>query len=335
MKRQRLTAILLTLVLFLTQLPVTALAAVGPKWNDECRGNKQTDKQGNITYGKHDWVKQSETPGSSCTSKGTADYKCSYCGARATRKTKAPGHKWGSWKTTKQATCTEKGEETRKCKVCGKKETRETDKKKHPWGEWIVTAEPTDFSMGTHTHACQECGTEESADFYPDPTYKKGDSGDGVKGLQEKLNAAGYDCGTADGKFGKKTEAAVQALEADHSFPPDGIAWPGVQKWLTPPEPKDEPESEPEPEDDPEPGEDGDGYGWEPPEEIAVFSGGPSLPPLPDEAATETYDSTPHYDSAVYTYTAYSEDVDGSGLKADDRARVEATVKNKIGRAHV
>ena len=221
MKRRKLTAILLALALFLTLLPAAALAAVGPGWDDDCRGNPIAGGEG---FGRHNWVKQSETPGKNCTSKGTATYSCSYCGAQATRETKAPGHKWGSWKTTKKATCTKKGEETRRCKACGKKETRETDKLAHSWGDWTVTAEATDFSIGTHTHTCKVCGTEKAADFYPDPTYKKGDKGKGVKELQEKLNAAGYDCGKADGDFGKKTEAAVKALETAHGFTADGIA---------------------------------------------------------------------------------------------------------------
>ena len=319
MKQRRFIAVVLVLTLLLGLLPAAALAAVGTGWDDDCRGNKQMDTLGNVTYGQHDWVKQSETPGSSCTIKGTAEYRCSYCGANATRETKAPGHKWGSWQTTKEATCTRQGEETRKCKVCGKKETRETDKLAHKWGEWTVTVEATDFSMGMHVHTCAVCGTEKSADFYPDPTYKKGDIGDGVKELQEKLNAAGYDCGAADGQFGKKTEAAVKALEAANGFTTDGIAWPGVQKWLT------EPEAEPEPESAPK--EDEDDYGWEPPGDISTYSG-PSLPPLPDEVAGETYHTSAKHSTAEYTYTASSGDADGSDLKPGDKARVEVTITN-------
>ena len=162
MKHWRRIAIILTLTLLLDLIP-SALAAVGTGWDDDCRGNKQMDTLGNVTYGQHDWVKRSETPGSSCTSKGTAEYRCAYCGANATREIKAPGHKWGSWQTTKEATCTRQGEETRKCKGCGKKETRKTDKLAHSWGEWTVTQEVSDFTMGTHERrrhggACEKRG---------------------------------------------------------------------------------------------------------------------------------------------------------------------------------
>ena len=89
MKHRRLIAIILTLTLLLDLIP-SALAAVGTGWDDDCRGNKQMDTLGNVIYGQHDWVQRSETPGSSCTSKGTAEYRCSYCGANVTRATKAP-----------------------------------------------------------------------------------------------------------------------------------------------------------------------------------------------------------------------------------------------------
>ena len=265
MKHRKLLAILLSLSLLLSLLPATALAAVGPNWNDECRGNPKGDG-----YGKHNWVKEWEDP-TGCTTPMYVGYTCTYCGASVTRETKAPGHKWGSWKTTKEATCTRNGVETRKCKVCGEKQTRETDKAAHSWGkwqitkeptcaaagerqrtcqvcgrtqtdaaeklphtwgEWRVSLEPTDFSAGVHAHTCQVCGAEETQEFDPDPTYRRGDRGDGVKGLQEALNAAGYDCGAADGIFGGKTESAVKGIETAHGVEADGVAWPGVQKWL-------------------------------------------------------------------------------------------------------
>ena len=329
MKHLKFTSIILTLALLLTLLP-PALAAVGTSWDSDCRGNP---KQGG--YGKHDWVKQSETPGENCTSKGTAYYRCSLCGANATRSTSASDHRWGNWKTKKEATCTERGEETRTCKVCGKKETRKTDRTPHRWGEWTIIVDATDHSAGTRKHTCQVCGAESTEEFdpegtlrrgdsgdavkalqeglicygvlkdradgsfglgtekaimavqkavglaadgvawpqtrrllghrfgdwevlqemtdfsigirqrtcercgyveseetWPEPTYRRGDKGDAVKALQEGLSAAGYDCGRADGMFGGRTERAVKAIEETHGVTADGIAWPGVQKWL-------------------------------------------------------------------------------------------------------
>lgn len=52
---------------------------------------------------------------------------------------------------------------------------------------------------------------------------KRGCSGADVKRLQELLTELGYDCGTADGIFGSKTEAAVKAFQKAHNLYVDGI----------------------------------------------------------------------------------------------------------------
>lgn len=56
------------------------------------------------------------------------------------------------------------------------------------------------------------------------PTLRKGSRGDDVKTLQETLNAMGYDCGTADGIFGVKTEIAVRSFQQENGLAADGIA---------------------------------------------------------------------------------------------------------------
>lgn len=43
---------------------------------------------------------------------------------------------------------------------------------------------------------------------------RRNDQGPAVLALQQALRAAGYDCGTPDGDFGPKTEAAIRALQA-------------------------------------------------------------------------------------------------------------------------
>lgn len=61
------------------------------------------------------------------------------------------------------------------------------------------------------------------------PTLKKGSRGDEVKLLQETLNKAGYDCGKADGIFGKNTKAAVEAFQKANGLKADGIV--GILTW--------------------------------------------------------------------------------------------------------
>lgn len=56
-------------------------------------------------------------------------------------------------------------------------------------------------------------------------TYlQRGDSGSAVKDLQAKLNKCGYDCGTADGIFGAKTESAVRKFQKANKLTVDALA---------------------------------------------------------------------------------------------------------------
>ena len=55
-------------------------------------------------------------------------------------------------------------------------------------------------------------------------TLRKGDSGLTVQWLQEMLLAAGHELGKADGVFGSKTEAAVRAFQRASGLVADGIA---------------------------------------------------------------------------------------------------------------
>jgi len=58
----------------------------------------------------------------------------------------------------------------------------------------------------------------------PDKILKKGDTGDDVKTLQSALKSIGIDCGTCDGNFGPKTEAAVKKLQSMKTYLPiDGV----------------------------------------------------------------------------------------------------------------
>lgn len=63
-------------------------------------------------------------------------------------------------------------------------------------------------------------------------TLKNGSTGAAVKALQTQLNALGYNCGTPDGSFGAKTEAAVRAFQTAKKLTVDGKAGPETQEAL-------------------------------------------------------------------------------------------------------
>ncbi len=52
----------------------------------------------------------------------------------------------------------------------------------------------------------------------------RGSKGPKVIELQKKLAQLGYGVGTADGKFGSKTEAAIRSFQKDHGLRVDGLA---------------------------------------------------------------------------------------------------------------
>src|SRR5665647_1522975 len=52
----------------------------------------------------------------------------------------------------------------------------------------------------------------------------RGSKGSEVIELQKKLAQLGYGVGTADGKFGSKTEAAIRSFQKDHGLRVDGLA---------------------------------------------------------------------------------------------------------------
>lgn len=54
-------------------------------------------------------------------------------------------------------------------------------------------------------------------------TLRRGSNSQEVKDLQKKLNSLGYNCGTADGIFGLKTENEVRRFQSKHKLTADGI----------------------------------------------------------------------------------------------------------------
>lgn len=81
------------------------------------------------------------------------------------------------------------------------------------WDEWGELSQ-LDFVEG----ALDEMGT-----------LRMGSQGDEVKTLQESLRMLGYDCGKADGIYGKATRMAVEELQDDHGLVADGVCGPLTQ----------------------------------------------------------------------------------------------------------
>jgi peptidoglycan hydrolase-like protein with peptidoglycan-binding domain len=61
------------------------------------------------------------------------------------------------------------------------------------------------------------------------PTLREGAKGEAVRALQNRLNALGFNAGSADGSFGPKTEAAVKAFQKARGLAADGVV--GPKTW--------------------------------------------------------------------------------------------------------
>jgi len=83
--------------------------------------------------------------------------------------------------------------------------------------------------LGASTQVGQVLGAEK---FMFSMFLKKGSKGNEVIELQKFLNTAGYNCGTADGKFGPKTLAALAKFQIVNKLKGDGIVGPMTRAVL-------------------------------------------------------------------------------------------------------
>jgi hypothetical protein len=61
---------------------------------------------------------------------------------------------------------------------------------------------------------------------------KVGSEGNEVMELQKFLNASGFPCGIADGKFGKMTASALKLYQSANKLDVDGVAGPNTRAYL-------------------------------------------------------------------------------------------------------
>ena len=174
----------------------------------------------------HDWAYVTGQE-ADCTEDGFKRYMCGNCGETRMETVPATGHKWKDSHVLEEATCTKAGSMRTVCEVCGLSGTRKIDKS-HKYGEWTITQEATDHSKGTRTRTCRLCKKKQTEAYYPEGTLYKDIKGhsDEVKDLQQKLTDLDHLNDKVDGKFGKKTQAAVKAFQKAQGLTADGIAWP-------------------------------------------------------------------------------------------------------------
>lgn len=100
--------------------------------------------------------------------------------------------------------------------------------KKNRWTHWAIAAcFKTGWTMPDKEP--EKKPEEEKPVSYK--TLRRGNYGEAVKQLQQKLRDLGYDLGICgvDGDYGQATEKAVKAFQKDHGLKVDGIA--GPKTW--------------------------------------------------------------------------------------------------------
>lgn len=124
------------------------------------RANCNETETVTIPAGGHTFnpAKPDSTTAASCTSGGTATYKCTNhdnCGIEITIETAALGHDFsGTESNVVDATCTEDGSKTVKCIRCDETTDVIIPHKGHTWGNWNITTPATNTTPGEMTRTC-------------------------------------------------------------------------------------------------------------------------------------------------------------------------------------
>lgn len=123
------------------------------------------------------WVETDRTE-PTCTKDGSADYKCSLCGATKTEVLPLTGHDFegAEWVQTKAPTCGDFGVEQRKCNKCDGTEDRRIEATgEHAFEITSTTKAPTCTEKGVNELTCSVCGATKTDDAVPAIGHTEGE----------------------------------------------------------------------------------------------------------------------------------------------------------------
>ncbi|WFE39817.1 L,D-transpeptidase family protein [Micromonospora sp. WMMD998] len=95
-----------------------------------------------------------------------------------------------------------------------------------------TTASPSSSSPSASPSASSPPSPSSPPDAGAPDALRRGDTGDAVRALQERLDRLGYWVGESDGTFGPLTEQAVYAAQKAAGLRPDGIVGPKTRAAL-------------------------------------------------------------------------------------------------------
>ena len=89
---------------------------------------------------------------------------------------------------------------------------------RHEFGPWRTIKAMTRTEPGERVRTCLDCGYEQRETLETGTVYVRGDRGEGVRAIQQTLNALGYSVGSFDGIYGRKLDTAFAAFAANHGL---------------------------------------------------------------------------------------------------------------------
>lgn len=141
-------------------------AEVGDSPTDRDDKNETNSTEGTSPTEPHVHKYSDETADATCTNDGYTTHTCTCGDSYKDSKVGATGHSFGEWNTTKEPTITKTGTAERKCSKCGATETKTLGKlvenHTHSYTE-SVTTQPTCAKTGVKTFTCS-CGDKYTED---------------------------------------------------------------------------------------------------------------------------------------------------------------------------
>ena len=163
--------------------------------------DRHADCDAKIEVSPHTWELVSDS--ATCTTTGTAVYKCSVC-SKTKEEASLAKHSYGEWKTIQEPTEKVPGIRERICGVCQNKETGSIPVIGHVHQydtEWTIDKEATCTVAGSKSHHCSGCDDKIDVTVIPAPGHNYGQLISQDKTCTEDGMEAHYKCSICNTYF--------------------------------------------------------------------------------------------------------------------------------------
>ncbi len=85
---------------------------------------------------------------------------------------------------------------------------------RHEFGPWTTIKEMTRTEPGERVRTCLDCGFEQRETLETGTIFERGNRGEAIRAIQQRLGDMGYSVGSYDGIYGRKLDTAFAAFAA-------------------------------------------------------------------------------------------------------------------------